>query len=107
MLLATQAIFAQHNVTGVIKDENTKPVPGANILIKGTPQGTVADSLGRFELTLPPGDNVLYIAYIKHKSLDVRISIKPFYHYSVNTILVRDIGKNRKRQSACEIQARN
>ena len=104
-LSATQTILAQHNVAGIIKDERGKAVAGASILIKGTPKGTVTDSLGHFELTVPPGDIVLYFAFLKHKSLDARISIKPSYQYTVNALLIRDIGKNRKRESACEIQA--
>ena len=56
ILLATLTSVAQNNVEGVIKDENGKPVAGTNILIMGTPEGTVSDSLGRFELTLPPGN---------------------------------------------------
>lgn len=104
-LSTTLTVMAQHNISGVVKDENGKPVAGANILLKGTPNGTAADSLGHFQLTVPPGDNVLYFAFLKHKSLDAHILIKPSYHYAVNTVLVRDIGKNRKRESACEIQA--
>ena len=103
--LTTLTLSAQHNVAGVIKDELGKPVAGANIIIKGTPNGTVADSLGNFEISVPSGDIVLYFAFLKYKSLDARISIKPSYHYTVNTVLMRDIGRNRKRESAYEIQA--
>ncbi len=105
MLFAAQTSLAQNNITGLIKDENGKVIAGANILIKGTPQGTVTDSLGNFELAITPGDNVLHIAYVKHKSLDILILVKPSYNYIINTVLVRDIGKNRNRESACEIQA--
>ena len=89
----------------MIKDELGKPVAGANIIIKGTPNGTAADSLGNFEISVPPGDIILFFAFLKNKSLDAHISIKPSYHYTVNTVLIRDIGRNRKRESACEIQA--
>jgi hypothetical protein len=102
---AMLACNAQQNVQGLIVNENGKAVAGANILIKGSPNGTVADSLGHFQLTVAPGNNVLYFSFLKHKSLDARISIKPSYHYTVNAVLIRDTGKNRKRESACEIQA--
>jgi hypothetical protein len=98
--------IAQHNVEGVVVNENGAVVAGANILIMGTPEGTAADSLGRFKLILPHGQHRLLIAYIKHKWLETNVSIKPAYHYTINTVLIRDTGKNRKLKSSCEIQGR-
>lgn len=37
-------------IRGVVKDEANTPLPGANVLLKGTVQGTSTDADGRFEL---------------------------------------------------------
>jgi hypothetical protein len=72
----------------------------------GTPEGVATDSVGRFELAVPHGQHRLLIAYAKHKWLETNVSIKPAYHYSMNIILIRDTGRNRKLKSSCEIQGR-
>ena len=38
------AAYAQENVTGIIKDENGDPIPGATILVKGTKSYNVTDA---------------------------------------------------------------
>ena len=106
MLSATVTSIAQYNVEGVVVNENGKAVAGANILIMGTPEGTATDSLGRFEITVPQGQNRLLIAYVKHKWLETDVLIKPAYHYTINVVLIRDTGRNRKLKSSCEIQGR-
>ncbi|MEP1413497.1 MAG: TonB-dependent receptor [Maribacter dokdonensis] len=51
-------------VNGIVQDQNGQPLPGANILEKGTSNGTQTDFDGNFELTLNNGDAVLSITYI-------------------------------------------
>lgn len=104
MLCPVFGCLAQHNVVGIIVNENGRPVGGVNVLIKGTPRGTVTDSLGQFELMLPPGRHELLIAFLKYKTLETGISIKPAYHYKINAILIRDTLRNRRLKSSCEIQ---
>lgn len=60
---------APRRVTGTVKDKSGEPVIGANILIKGTSQGTVTDPDGRFTLYLPPKATlqVSYIGYLPQK----------------------------------------
>lgn len=45
-------------ITGVIKDENGEPVIGANVLQKGTSNGTITDFDGRYTLQVPAGAEV-------------------------------------------------
>ena len=42
--------FAQETVTGIIKDENGDPIPGATILVKGTSSYAVTDVEGNFSI---------------------------------------------------------
>ncbi|HEY0057299.1 MAG TPA: TonB-dependent receptor [Pedobacter sp.] len=51
MLLASLS-FAQHVVNGVIKDGQGVPLPGANVVVRGTTISTTTDTLGRFQLTV-------------------------------------------------------
>ncbi|MDR0348343.1 MAG: SusC/RagA family TonB-linked outer membrane protein [Tannerella sp.] len=61
----TVSLFRQHvkPVKGTVTDAGGEPVIGANILIKGTSQGTVSDIYGNFQLNVPL-DSTLSITYI-------------------------------------------
>ena len=48
VLLSFQALYAQSNVKGVVKDDSGSPVPGATVLIKGTSDYAVTDVKGQF-----------------------------------------------------------
>ncbi len=46
----------------VLSSEDNLPVPGANVLIKGTNTGVITDAGGNFNITLPDSDNRTLIA---------------------------------------------
>ena len=61
-------IYAQ-TVKGVVTDASG-PIPGANIVIKGTTTGTVTDFDGHFEIAVDTG-NVLVISYIGYVTQEI------------------------------------
>ena len=57
MLLFSAGVFAQaHDVTGTVLDEESNPIPGANVLIKGTTSGTITTGNGEFQMKAADGD---------------------------------------------------
>ena len=52
LLLVCGVTFAQTTITGTVVDENSQPVPGANVFAVGTSSGTVSDFDGNFTLTV-------------------------------------------------------
>jgi len=60
-LLLGSISYAQ-NITGVVTDKEL-PVPGVNILIKGTTKGTMTDFDGKYEIAASTGD-VLVFSYV-------------------------------------------
>jgi len=51
LALITQITFAQdRTVSGVVSDESGIPIPGVNVLVKGTKSGTQTDFDGKFKL---------------------------------------------------------
>src|SRR5690606_29109759 len=60
-------------VTGkVVDDLNNEPLPGVNVLIKGTTQGAITDIEGDFRLEAAPED-VLIFSYIGYLSEEVTV----------------------------------
>ena len=51
-------------VSGNVKDENNEGLPGVNVLIKGTTQGTVTDVAGDFNLEVPDENTVLVFSSV-------------------------------------------
>ena len=49
----------QQNVKGRVVDEDDNPLPGVNVLVKGSTLGTVTDEEGSFSLSVPNADAVL------------------------------------------------
>jgi len=60
-------------ITGVITDDTGEPVIGANIVLKGTTNGTVSDFDGKFELTVP-ANSILKVSYIGYLEQEVRVT---------------------------------
>lgn len=62
-------------ISGVITDETGLPVAGANIVVKGTTNGTISDMDGNFSLEAAPGE-MLEISYIGFLPMEVKIDNK-------------------------------
>ena len=58
--------MAQKIVSGVVKDENGEPLPGATIIEKGTQNGTITDAEGNYSLSVDDNATIIvsFIGYI-------------------------------------------
>lgn len=63
VFMATSTMFAQTIIEGTIVDE-TGPLPGANIMEKGTSNGTTTDFDGNFSLHVNDGDGTIEISFV-------------------------------------------
>ncbi|WP_274185661.1 TonB-dependent receptor [Flavivirga sp. 57AJ16] len=61
-------------ISGIISDENGQPLPGANVLEKGTSNGTQTDFDGEFSLNVSDKNAILVISYIGFVSEEVRVN---------------------------------
>lgn len=68
-------ISSIRNVRGtVISEEDGKPIPGVNVVVKGTTIGTVTDVNGNYSLTLPNNASTLVFSFIGLVPQEVAIS---------------------------------
>jgi TonB-dependent starch-binding outer membrane protein SusC len=64
-------IFGQSTVTGTVTEKSSsQPLPGVNILIKGTAQGTATDFDGNYQITVNNGD-VIVFSYVGYRTLEI------------------------------------
>lgn len=64
----------QFQVSGTIIDRNGSPLPGANIVQKGTTNGVTADFDGNFIINLEQSNAVLVVSYIGFATKEVEIN---------------------------------
>ncbi|HEY0743684.1 MAG TPA: TonB-dependent receptor [Chryseosolibacter sp.] len=80
-------VNAEVQVNGRVTDEQSNPIPGANILIKGTTLGTSTDADGRFSLNVPDAGAVLVVSFIGYISKEVEVGAQT----EVNIMLMSDV----------------
>lgn len=78
----TNISWAQSKVSGVITDNQKIPIPGVNVLVRGTSVGTATDFDGNYEITVNNGDVITYsyigyltqeIVYKGQSTLDIQL----------------------------------
>lgn len=61
-------------ITGKVVDENSQPIPGVNVLEKGTTNGTTTDAAGTFSLNLLNEESPLIFSFIGYISQEVALN---------------------------------
>lgn len=60
-------------VTGTVVDENNQPLPGVNVIERGTTNGTTTDSEGRFSLDVRDEESVLIFSFIGYTPQEIPV----------------------------------
>ncbi|HLO59490.1 MAG TPA: von Willebrand factor type A domain-containing protein [Bacteroidales bacterium] len=71
--LMTSGSVQQH-ITGKVVDSSNNPIPGVNIVIKGTTTGTVTDANGEFSIQVTDENAVLVFTYIGYNTEEVKVN---------------------------------
>ena len=88
MLLLSAGVFAQaHDVKGKVLDEEQMPIPGANVIVKGTTNGTITAGNGEFLMKAADGD-VLQISYMGYVTEEVTVAGEGPYNVNLVPDLV-------------------
>ncbi|MEO8239175.1 MAG: TonB-dependent receptor [Flavobacterium sp.] len=67
-LFNTLIIFAQKEITGIVKDNTGNPLPGVNIVEKGTSNGVTTDMEGFYKITVQEGASLTF-SYVGYSSV--------------------------------------
>jgi TonB-linked SusC/RagA family outer membrane protein len=82
-------IITLFTVTGKVTDEANLPLPGVNVLLKGTTNGTATDADGAYSLSVPDDDSngTLVFSFIGYVSVEVAIGGRT----NIDVPLVQDV----------------
>jgi len=76
LFFTTATIFAQGTITGtVIDSEMDGPLPGANVMVVGSKNGTTTDFDGNFSLEVKKSTGTLEISFVGYKSKRVQFNL--------------------------------
>ena len=81
------AYAQEQTVTGKVTSEEEGAIPGVNIVIQGTAQGTVTDVEGNYSIVVPGPDAVLLFSSIGFTTQSVNVGNQSI----INVVLVLDI----------------
>src|SRR5690349_12945943 len=74
MLYSMHALAQDRTVTGrVTSTEDGTPIPGVNVLLKGTSIGTSTDAEGNFTLSVPASGGALIFSFIGLEAKEIAI----------------------------------
>lgn len=72
-LLSSTLAFAQNRVTGTVKDKTGMPLPGVNVLEKGTTNGSITDVDGKYIINVEKG-KTLQFSYIGFTTQEITVN---------------------------------
>lgn len=74
-------------VSGRVVDDTGSPMPGVNVVVKGTTVGTTTDIDGRYSISVEDGNAVLVFSFIGYETQEVTVGSQSV----INITLVTDI----------------
>lgn len=73
-VMSTLGAFAQdRTVKGTVLDSMGETIIGANVMVKGTTNGTITDMDGNFSLSVPDNAKFLEVSFIGYETASVSI----------------------------------
>jgi len=106
-LLGSVALAQERVVTGTVIDENSSPMPGVNVLVKGTTTGTATDTDGKFSISVPSDDAVIVVTFVGYKTSEIPVGSRSSISVnlepdltSLEEIVVTGYGMDKRREIA-------
>ncbi|MBL7872033.1 MAG: SusC/RagA family TonB-linked outer membrane protein [Cyclobacteriaceae bacterium] len=74
-LFVAQVAMTQSQVSGkVLSGEDQSPIPGVNILVKGSSNGTITDVNGDYSVSVSSSNNVIVFSFVGFVTQEVNVS---------------------------------
>ncbi len=108
--ISTINSFAQEiTVSGVISDDEANPLPGVNIFVKGTSNGTASDFDGNYTILANSGD-ILEISFVGFETQEIQVENESSIDVSMITdyanldeVVITGYGSTRKKDLVSSI----
>ena len=74
LFFVTATVLGQTKITGKVVDEMGEPLPGANVVVKGTTNGSATDFDGKFMLNASSESGVVVVSFVGYNKKEVSYS---------------------------------
>ena len=81
------AAQADITISGTVTSDNGEPLPGVNIIQKGTTNGTTTDSNGKYSFVMSEGEAVLIYSFIGYTTQEVVVNARSV----IDVVLAEDM----------------
>ncbi|PWK27671.1 TonB-linked SusC/RagA family outer membrane protein [Arcicella aurantiaca] len=71
-------------VAGKVYDENNKPLPGVNIAIKGTRNGTTTNADGSYKIAVPDKNAILVFSFVGYAPVEKQVGVQTTLNVQLN-----------------------
>ncbi|MFN4147105.1 MAG: SusC/RagA family TonB-linked outer membrane protein [Runella sp.] len=78
--------YAQRMVTGVVTSKDEGPLPGVNVLLKGSRVGVATDASGTYKISVPNDEAVLVFSFIGYGNQEIIVGSRS----TINIDLIQD-----------------
>jgi TonB-linked SusC/RagA family outer membrane protein len=103
----------QYEISGVVFDENSEPMPDVTVFLQNSTKGMVTDNEGKFRISVPLGSTIVFsfVGYepfnyfVEKQVSDLQIKLKP--KTELDEIIVTALGTQRKISSVGAITTIN
>lgn len=84
LLIISFSVFPQSIISGKVVDQKNVPIPGANIFLEGTYDGTASDENGDFSFeTSAQNYQVLVVSFLIYETLKMTIDVSNFKNQTI------------------------
>jgi len=80
-------VFQELSVSGQVLDDTNAPIPGVNVVVKGTTNGATTDADGKYRITLASGNATLIFSFIGYVTQEIAVGDRT----AINVSLVPDV----------------
>lgn len=74
LFFVTATVLGQTKITGTVVDEMGEPLPGANVVVKGTTNGSATDFNGKFMLNASSNSGIVIVSFVGYTNKEVSFS---------------------------------
>ncbi|MCE1198922.1 MAG: SusC/RagA family TonB-linked outer membrane protein [Marinilabiliales bacterium] len=74
LVLFSASLFAQSDVSGVVKNTTGELLPGVTVQVKGTSTGVITDVDGKYKIKVPNAQAVLTFSFIGMQSQEIAVN---------------------------------
>ncbi len=83
VLIVSTVLHSQTKVSGIVVDEKNQPLPFANVVFKGSPEGLITNENGRFYLESKNNYTVLAVSYEGYTPREITLDKAVTYNLTI------------------------